>query len=72
MIGLQTPNPRQKPPRDTVPESRPGNRRLSLAALVVVGLVMAIVLIVFVMFNLSHYREMRNEAQAEKSTGAAS
>jgi hypothetical protein len=72
MIGVQTPNPRPKSSRDTVPESRPENRRLRRAALVVIALIVAIIVTIFVTFNISHYREMRNEVQAENSTGAAS
>jgi hypothetical protein len=68
MIGARIPSLRPLRPADgTVPDSRPGDRRLSRAALVVVFIVVAIVVTIFVMFNVSHYREMRNEVQAENS-----
>jgi hypothetical protein len=68
MIGARTPSLRPPKPADgTVPDSRPGDRRLSRAAIIVIFIVVAIVVTIFVTFNISHYRETRNEVQAENS-----
>lgn len=52
-------------------DPQPGERRKSRAAIVIVALVLAIVVAIFVTFNISHYRAMENEVAAEHNGVAA-
>ena len=45
-------------------EPRPSDRRFSRAAVIIAALVLAIVVAIFVTFNIAHYRAMQNEVQA--------
>ena len=49
-------------------DQTPSNRRLRRAAIIVIMLVVAIVAMIFVGFNISHYRAMENET-AENRVG---
>ncbi|MGK6321077.1 hypothetical protein [Sphingomonas sp. DT-204] len=48
-----------------MPEERPSNRRLGRAAVLIIGIVLAIVAVIFVFFNASHYKAMQNEQAVE-------
>lgn len=49
-------------------EPRPSNRRLGRAAIIIAVLVVAIVAVIFITFNLSHDRALKNEIQAENGS----
>jgi hypothetical protein len=51
-------------------DPKPSDRRKTRVAVIVIVLVVAIVATIFVTFNLSHYREMKNEVQAENMANA--
>jgi hypothetical protein len=46
-------------------DPKPSDRRLQRAAILILVLVVAIVLTIFVAFNISHYRAMENEVEAQ-------
>ncbi|UIJ44588.1 hypothetical protein LZK98_16210 [Sphingomonas cannabina] len=54
-----------------MPEERPSNRRLGSAAVLVVGIVLLIVVAIFVTFNISHYKDARNEQTTANSAAPA-
>jgi multisubunit Na+/H+ antiporter MnhB subunit len=67
----------EPPPADLDPWSiamadpRPSDRRLRRAAILILVLVVAIVLTIFVTFNISHYRAMENEVEAANGANQA-
>jgi hypothetical protein len=52
-------------------EREPSDRRKGRVAIIVIVLVVAIIATIFVTFNISHYREMKNEIQAENAANAS-
>lgn len=50
-----------------MPEPKPSNRRLGRAAVIIILLVLAIIVTIFVTFNISHYRAMENEVEINAS-----
>ena len=49
-------------------ERRPSDRRLGRAATIVVALVAVIIAVIFVTFNIAHYRTMQNQQDAESGS----
>lgn len=52
-------------------DPRPSDRRLRRAAILILVLVVAIVLTIFVTFNISHYHAMENEVEAQNAANQA-
>ena len=52
-------------------DPRPSDRRLGRAAILILVLVVAIVLTIFVTFNISHHRAMENEVEAANGANQA-
>ena len=52
-------------------DPEPSERRKGRAAIIVIVLVVAIIALIYVTFNISHYREMQNEVQAESVANAS-
>jgi hypothetical protein len=52
-------------------EPEPSDRRKGRVAIIVIVLVVAIVAMIFVTFNISHYRDMKNEVQSEGAANAS-
>lgn len=55
-----------------MPDQKPSDRRLRRAAIIIIVLVLAIVATIFVMFNISHYRAMENEVEAQNRVAPGS
>ncbi|MDT8758285.1 hypothetical protein MZO42_06215 [Sphingomonas psychrotolerans] len=52
-------------------DPEPSERRKGRAAIIVIVLVVAIIALIYVTFNIAHYREMQNEVQAKNVTNAS-
>ncbi len=52
-------------------DPEPSDRRKGRAAIIIIMLVVAIIATIFVTFNISHYREMKNETRAESAANAS-
>ncbi|MBO9623538.1 MAG: hypothetical protein J7500_12585 [Sphingomonas sp.] len=52
-------------------EPRPSDRRLGRAATIIAVLVVAIVVVIFITFNLSHDRALKNELITENAAAPA-
>jgi heme/copper-type cytochrome/quinol oxidase subunit 2 len=60
------------PREDRMPDQKPSDRRLRRAAIIIIVLVLAIVATIFVTFNISHYRAMENEVEAQNRVAPGS
>lgn len=52
-------------------EPRPSSRRLGRAAVAIIAIVLAIVVVIFVTYNISHYNQMKTDRATENGAAAA-